>query len=50
MQVGVCPRCGYVGWAPSVELTEGTRRGLRERPVEQRACAPPESSVVALHF
>ena len=31
-----CPRCGYLGWAPSLELTEPTRRLLRERPVESR--------------
>jgi hypothetical protein len=33
---GGCGRCGYVGWAPAEELTEHTRRALRERPVEQR--------------
>ena len=31
-----CPRCGYLGWAPMLELTEADRRGLRERPVEER--------------
>jgi phage FluMu protein Com len=31
-----CPRCGYVGWARSDELTERTRRTLRERPLERR--------------
>jgi hypothetical protein len=31
-----CPRCGYLGWAPMLELTETQRGGLRERPVEQR--------------
>jgi Zn ribbon nucleic-acid-binding protein len=31
-----CPRCGYLGWAPSDELTETTRRALRERSVEAR--------------
>ncbi len=31
-----CPRCGYVGWAPSAELSERTRRLLRERPVDRR--------------
>jgi hypothetical protein len=31
-----CPRCHYVGWASSAELTERTRRMLRERPVERR--------------
>ena len=31
-----CPRCGYLGWAPTLELTETERTGLRELPVEQR--------------
>jgi hypothetical protein len=31
-----CPRCRYVGWAASAELSEHTRRMLRERPVERR--------------
>jgi hypothetical protein len=31
-----CPRCRYVGWASSAELTERMRRMLRERPVERR--------------
>jgi hypothetical protein len=31
-----CPRCRYVGWAASAELSEQTRRMLRERPVERR--------------
>jgi hypothetical protein len=34
---GECPRCGYIGWAPSSSLTEATRRHIRERPVERRA-------------
>jgi hypothetical protein len=34
---GECPRCGYVGWAPSSALTEPTRRRIRERPVDRRA-------------
>jgi hypothetical protein len=33
---GDCQRCGYVGWAPSAELSEHTRRALRERPLETR--------------
>lgn len=36
LEGGECPRCGYLGWAPSLELTEPTRRLLRERPVESR--------------
>jgi len=31
-----CPRCRYVGWASSAELSERTRRLLRERPVTRR--------------
>jgi ribosomal protein S27E len=33
---GECPRCGYVGWAPTTALTEATRRTFRERPPERR--------------
>jgi hypothetical protein len=35
-ETGECARCGYVGWAGSTELTEHTRRALRELPVELR--------------
>jgi hypothetical protein len=31
-----CPRCGYVGWARSDDLSETTRRLLRERPLVRR--------------
>jgi hypothetical protein len=31
-----CPRCGYVGWAPTDELTERARRALRNRPLARR--------------
>lgn len=31
-----CPRCGYLGWAPSATLDEDTRRDVREFPVERR--------------
>ncbi len=31
-----CPKCGYVGWAASAELSERTRGFLRELPVERR--------------
>jgi hypothetical protein len=31
-----CPRCLYVGWASTAELSERTRRLLRERPVDRR--------------
>jgi hypothetical protein len=33
---GVCPRCAYVGWACSDDLTEDERRELRDLPVEER--------------
>jgi Zn ribbon nucleic-acid-binding protein len=33
---GDCMRCGYVGWAPAAELSEHTRRALRDRPLELR--------------
>jgi len=31
-----CPRCGYVGWAPTDDLTETARRALRDRPLPRR--------------
>jgi len=31
-----CPKCRYVGWASSAELSEQTRRLLRERPLDVR--------------
>jgi hypothetical protein len=31
-----CSRCHYVGWASSAELSERTRRLLREHPVGRR--------------
>jgi hypothetical protein len=31
-----CPRCGYVGWAPAGDLSESTRRALREHPPARR--------------
>jgi hypothetical protein len=31
-----CPHCGYLGWAPLLELSEPERKRLRERPVELR--------------
>ena len=34
---GECPRCGYLGWAPSTALSERVRRSIRERPLEHRA-------------
>ena len=34
---GECTRCHYLGWAPSVVLTERQRRRIRERPPEIRA-------------
>jgi hypothetical protein len=37
---GECSRCGYVGWAPSADLSERERRDLRERPPELRRPFP----------
>jgi len=31
-----CPDCGYLGWAPSLELTDAERDVLRERPAARR--------------
>jgi hypothetical protein len=31
-----CERCGYVGWAKTDELSESTRRMLRDRPLDRR--------------
>jgi hypothetical protein len=31
-----CPKCRYVGWASSAELSENTRRLLRDRAVPSR--------------
>jgi Zn-finger nucleic acid-binding protein len=31
-----CPRCKYVGWAPSESLDETLRRLVRLRPLERR--------------
>ena len=39
-QAGCCPRCNYVGWALSRDLTEEDRRELRELPVELRRFEP----------
>ncbi len=36
VQESECPRCGYLGWADAADLTEPSRRQLRERPVELR--------------
>jgi hypothetical protein len=36
LATGECPRCGYVGWARPTDLTEFTRKALRDRPVERR--------------
>ncbi|MDQ4018263.1 MAG: hypothetical protein M3188_00315 [Actinomycetota bacterium] len=34
---GECPRCGYIGWAPSSALSEPVRRRIREQPLDRRA-------------
>jgi hypothetical protein len=36
-----CPRCGYVGWADSDDLTERTRRLVRDLPLDRRARMRP---------
>ncbi|MEP6909430.1 MAG: hypothetical protein ABI896_03240 [Actinomycetota bacterium] len=36
VETGECPRCRYVGWARPAELSEYTRRALRDRPLERR--------------
>jgi Zn ribbon nucleic-acid-binding protein len=36
LATGECPRCGYVGWALPGDLSEQSRRALRERPLELR--------------
>ena len=35
-EAGVCPRCQYVGWAFSADLSERTRRLFRDLPLERR--------------
>ena len=35
-EAGVCPRCQYVGWAYSNDLSERTRKLLRDLPLENR--------------
>ena len=36
LATGECPRCGYVGWALPDDLSEQSRRALRDRPLELR--------------
>ena len=40
-EAGVCPRCEYVGWAYSSDLTERTRKLVREFPLERRLFLRP---------
>jgi len=35
-EAGSCPRCQYVGWAFSSDLSEKTRKLVRELPLERR--------------
>ena len=35
-EAGDCPRCHYVGWAFSEDLSEKTRKLFRELPLERR--------------
>ena len=37
LATGECPRCGYVGWAQPGDLSEQSRRALRDRPLELRS-------------
>ncbi len=37
LATGECPRCGYVGWAQPDDLSEKSRRALRDRPLELRS-------------
>jgi hypothetical protein len=37
LAMGDCPRCGYVGWAQPDDLSEQSRRALRDRPLELRS-------------
>lgn len=39
--VGECPRCRYVGWAPVEKLDETLRRRLREVTLAERRHAAP---------
>ena len=36
LQEGECPRCGYLGWAGTSDVSERARRELRDRTVELR--------------
>jgi hypothetical protein len=36
LDAGECPRCTYVGWATCEDVTEVTRKALRDRPIERR--------------
>ena len=40
MVAGECPRCGYLGWARTTELSERLRKALRDRPPERRRLRP----------
>jgi len=46
MDAGECPRCGYLGWAPSDAVTEDVRRQLRDVPVGARRPAHILPSVI----
>jgi hypothetical protein len=36
VETGECRRCGYLGWAPTGDLSEAARRDLRDRPPDRR--------------
>jgi len=35
-----CPHCGYLGWAPMVDLSEAERNMLRTTPLDLRSLRP----------
>jgi hypothetical protein len=46
IDAGECPRCGYLGWAPSDAVTEELRRQLRDVPVRARRPARLAPAVI----
>jgi hypothetical protein len=39
-EIGVCPRCGYVGWAFPSSISRSERARLQSTPPERRARRP----------
>ena len=46
-EAGACPRCQYVGWAYSRDLSERTRELFRDHPLESRQSLRPVELVGA---